>query len=63
MTINVTNAVGANNTIVLDGSSKIPAFDGSLVTALSATAFTTDGNATDVGDLTQVNNYSAGVQH
>jgi hypothetical protein len=41
MTVNVTNTVGANNTIVLDGSSKIPAFDGSLVTALSATAFTT----------------------
>ena len=41
MTVNVTNTVGANNTIVLDGSSKIPAIDGSLVTALSATAFTT----------------------
>ena len=52
MTVNVTNAVGANNTIVLDGSSKIPAFDGSLVTALSATAFTTGTLATariDVG--------------
>ena len=52
MTVNVTNAVGANNTIVLDGSSKIPAFDGSLVTALVATAFTTGTLATariDVG--------------
>ena len=52
MTVNVTNAVGANNTIVLDGSSKIPAFDGSLVTALSAAAFTTGTLATariDVG--------------
>ena len=52
MTVNVTNTVGANNTIVLDGSSKIPAFDGSLVTALSATAFTTGTLATariDVG--------------
>jgi hypothetical protein len=52
MTVNVTNTVGANNTIVLDGSSKIPAFDGSLVTALSATAFTTGSLATariDVG--------------
>jgi hypothetical protein len=41
MTVNVTNTVGANNTIVLDGSSKIPAFDGSLVTALDADVFTT----------------------
>jgi len=52
MTVNVTNTVGANNTIVLDGSSKIPAFDGSLVTALSASAFTTGSLATariDVG--------------
>ena len=52
MTVNVTDTVGANNTIVLDGSSKIPAFDGSLVTALSATAFTTGTLATariDVG--------------
>jgi hypothetical protein len=52
MAVNVTNAVGANNTIVLDGSSKIPAIDGSQVTALSATAFTTGTLATariDVG--------------
>ena len=52
MTVNVTNAVGANNTIVLDGSSKIPAIDGSQVTALVATAFTTGTLATariDVG--------------
>ena len=52
MTVNVTNAVGANNTIVLDSNSKIPAFDGSQVTALSATAFTTGTLATariDVG--------------
>ena len=52
MTVNVTNTVGANNTIVLDGSSKIPAIDGSQVTALSATAFTTGTLATariDVG--------------
>jgi len=46
MTVNVTNTVGANNTIVLDGSSKIPAIDGSQVTALSATAFTTGTLAT-----------------
>ena len=52
MTVNVTDTVGANNTIVLDGNSKIPAIDGSLVTALSATAFTTGTLATariDVG--------------
>ena len=52
MAVNVTNAVGANNTIVLDGSSKIPAYDGSQVTALVATAFTTGTLATariDVG--------------
>ena len=52
MTVNVTNTVGANNTIVLDGSSKIPAFDGSQVTALVATVFTTGTLATariDVG--------------
>ena len=52
MTINVTDTVGANNTIVLDGSSKIPAFDGSLVTALDADVFTTGSLATariDVG--------------
>ena len=52
MTVNVTNTVGANNTIVLDGSSKIPAFDGSQVTALSGSAFTTGTLATariDVG--------------
>ena len=52
MTVNVTNAVGANNTIVLDGSSKIPAFDGSQVTALDADVFTTGTLATariDVG--------------
>ena len=41
MTINVTDAVGANNTIVFDSNSKIPAFDGSQVTALSGSAFTT----------------------
>ena len=46
MTVNVTNAVGANNTIVLDSNSKIPAYDGSLVTALVATAFTTGTLAT-----------------
>ena len=52
MTVNVTNAVGANNTIVLDGSSKIPAIDGSQVTALDADVFTTGTLATariDVG--------------
>ena len=52
MTVNVTDTVGANNTIVLDSNSKIPAIDGSLVTALSATAFTTGSLATariDVG--------------
>ena len=52
MTINVTDTVGANNTIVLDSNSKIPAIDGSQVTALSATAFTTGSFATariDVG--------------
>tara|TARA_B100000959_G_scaffold266607_1_gene309205 strand:+ start:278 stop:1552 length:1275 start_codon:yes stop_codon:yes gene_type:complete len=52
MTINVTNTVGANNTIVFDSNSKIPAIDGSQVTALSATAFTTGSLATariDVG--------------
>jgi hypothetical protein len=52
MTVNVTNTVGANNTIVLDGSSKIPAIDGSQVTALSGSAFTTGTLATariDVG--------------
>jgi len=52
MTVNVTDTVGANNTIVLDGNSKIPAIDGSQVTALSATAFTTGTLATariDVG--------------
>ena len=52
MTVNVTDTVGANNTIVLDSNSKIPAFDGSLVTALSATVFTTGTLATariDVG--------------
>ena len=52
MTINVTDTVGANNTIVLDSNSKIPAIDGSQVTALSATAFTTGSLATariDVG--------------
>ena len=52
MTINVTDTVGANSTIVLDGNSKIPAIDGSQVTALSATAFTTGTLATariDVG--------------
>ena len=52
MTVNVTDTVGANNTIVLDGNSKIPAIDGSQVTALVATAFTTGTLATariDVG--------------
>ena len=52
MTINVTNTVGANNTIVLDGNSKIPAIDGSQVTALNASAFSTGSLATariDVG--------------
>ena len=52
MTVNVTDTVGANNTIVLDGNSKIPAIDGSQVTALSASAFTTGSLATariDVG--------------
>ena len=52
MTINVTDTVGANNTIVLDSNSKIPAIDGSQVTALVATAFTTGTLATariDVG--------------
>ena len=52
MAVNVTNAVGANNTIVLDGSSKIPAIDGSQVTALDADVFTTGSLATariDVG--------------
>jgi hypothetical protein len=52
MTVNVTDTVGANNTIVLDSNSKIPAIDGSQVTALSATAFTTGSFATariDVG--------------
>ena len=52
MTVNVTDTVGANNTIVLDGSSKIPAIDGSLVTALDADVFTTGSLATariDVG--------------
>ena len=52
MTINVTDTVGANNTIVLDGSSKIPAIDGSQVTALDADVFTTGSLATariDVG--------------
>jgi hypothetical protein len=52
MTVNVTDTVGANNTIVLDSNSKIPAIDGSQVTALSATAFTTGTLATariDVG--------------
>ena len=46
MTVNVTDTVGANNTIVLDGNSKIPAIDGSQVTALVATAFTTGTLAT-----------------
>ena len=46
MTINVTDTVGANNTIVLDSNSKIPAIDGSQVTALVATAFTTGTLAT-----------------
>jgi hypothetical protein len=41
MTVNVTNTVGANNTIVLDSNSKIPAIDGSQVTALNASAFST----------------------
>ena len=41
MTINVTDAVGANNTIVFDSNSKIPAIDGSQVTALNASAFST----------------------
>ena len=52
MTVNVTDTVGANNTIVLDSNSKIPTIDGSQVTALSATAFTTGSLATariDVG--------------
>jgi len=52
MTVNVTDTVGANNTIVLDSSSKIPVIDGSQVTALSASAFTTGSLATariDVG--------------
>ena len=52
MTVNVTDTVGANNTIVLDGSSKIPAYDGSQVTALDADVFTTGTLATariDVG--------------
>ena len=52
MTINVTDTVGANNTIVLDGNSKIPAIDGSQVTALDADVFTTGSLATariDVG--------------
>ena len=52
MTVNVTDTVGANNTIVLDGSSKIPAIDGSQVTALDADVFTTGSLATariDVG--------------
>jgi len=52
MTVNVTDTVGANNTIVLDSNSKIPAIDGSLVTALDADAFTTGSLATariDVG--------------
>ena len=52
MTVNVTDTIGANNTIVLDGNSKIPAIDGSQVTALSASAFTTGSLATariDVG--------------
>ena len=52
MTVNVTDTVGANNTIVLDSNSKIPAMDGSQVTALSASAFTTGSLATariDVG--------------
>jgi hypothetical protein len=52
MTINVTDAVGANNTIVFDSNSKIPAIDGSQVTALSGSAFTTGSLATariDVG--------------
>ena len=41
MTINVTDTVGANNTIVLDSNSKIPAIDSSQVTTLNAEAFTT----------------------
>ena len=41
MTVNVTDTVGANNTIVLDSNSKIPAIDGSQVTALVADVFTT----------------------
>ena len=52
MTINVTDTVGANSTIVLDGNSKIPAIDGSQVTALDADVFTTGSLATariDVG--------------
>ena len=52
MTVNVTDTVGANNTIVLDGNSKIPAIDGSQVTALDADVFTTGSLATariDVG--------------
>ena len=52
MSVNVTDTVGANNTIVLDSSSKIPVIDGSQVTALSASAFTTGSLATariDVG--------------
>ena len=52
MTINVTDTVGANSTIVLDSNSKIPAIDGSQVTALDADVFTTGSLATariDVG--------------
>ena len=41
MTINVTDTVGANNTIVLDSNSKMPTIDSSQVTALNASAFTT----------------------
>ena len=52
MTVNVTNAVGANNTIVLDGNSKIPAIDGSQVTAASA------GTSADIGDLTNSTGYA-----
>ena len=41
MAVNVTDTVGANNTIILDSTSKIPAIDGSQITSLSGVAFTT----------------------
>ena len=71
ITIKGTPVTAANEVLVADSNSKIPAVDGSLVTTMAGgghpqidniqkVSFSTDGNATDVGNLINAKAYCMG---